>query len=117
MNFFNEIFPSELLQYFEITNYEVLCSVSDKQEYWLIDMDEKNELPAGYSSLEYETKDFMRPSIVQDFPIRGKGVLLRLRKRRWRHKQTQSIIKRDFTFIAGSSKFTTELSAFLKDAG
>ncbi len=114
--FLLEVFPNEIMDYFEITDHKVLCSVSDKLEYWLIDFDEKNELPAGYSSIEYESKGFTLPSIVQDFPIRGKGVYLRIRKRRWRHKQTKSIIQRDFSFIADGSKFTSDLSDFLKDA-
>ena len=49
-------------------------------------------------------------------PIRGKGVYLRLIKRRWRHKKTGAIIKRDYSFMAEDSKFTVELSDFLKDA-
>ena len=92
-----------------------MCSVADKQEYWLIDFDEKNELPTGYASTDYESKGFTQPCLVQDFPIRGKGVYLRIGKRRWRHKQTGEIIHRDFSFIAAGSKFTQELSDFLKD--
>lgn len=115
-NFIEAVFPSELLEYFEIVNYEVLCSVKEKLEYWLIDFQERNELPNGYSFDEYETKDFMEPKLIQDFPIRGKGVYLRIKKRRWRHKQSKAIIKRDYSFIAEGSKFTNELSAFLKDA-
>jgi hypothetical protein len=104
------------MDYFEIRHHQQLCSVSDKLEYWLIDFDERNELPNGYSSSEYESKGFTEPCIVQDFPIRGKGVYLRIRKRRWRHKQTGATIQRDFSFIADGSKFTIDLSDFLKDA-
>lgn len=111
-----ELFPSELMDYFIITNFETLCSVEIKQEYWLIDFEEKNEVPNGYPSHEYESKGFMESAIMQDFPLRGKGVFLRIKKRRWRHKQTKETIKRDFSFIADGSKFTQELSDFLKDA-
>ncbi len=104
------------MDYFAITDHQQLCSVADKLEYWLIDFDEKNELPNGYSTSEYESKGFTEASIVQDFPIRGKGVYLRIRRRRWRHKQTGATIQRDFSFIADGSKFTSELSDFLKDA-
>jgi len=104
------------MDYFEIKQHHQLCSIADKLEYWIIDFDEKNEIPNGYDSLEYESKGFTSPCIVQDFPIRGKGVYLRIRKRRWRHKQTGAIIQRDFSFIADGSKFTIELSDFLKDA-
>lgn len=104
------------MEYFEITEYRELCSVQDKLEYIVIDFTERNELPNGYSFEDYETKDFMSSKLIQDFPIRGKGVYLRIKKRRWRHKRTGEIIKRDYSFMAEGSKFTAELSDFLKDA-
>jgi hypothetical protein len=115
INFFEELFPSELTKYFTISSFQILGSVPLKKEYWLIDFDEINELPTGFSETEYESKGFMEGKIVQDFPLRGRGVYLRIRKRRWRHKQTDLIIKRDFSFLAAGSKFTQELSDFLKD--
>jgi len=115
-SFLQVVFPSEIMDYFEITHHQQLCAVPERLEYWLIDFDEKNELPNGFSPSEYESKGFTSPCVVQDFPIRGKGVYLRIRKRRWRDKQTKSIIQRDFSFIADGSKFTSELSDFLKDA-
>lgn len=104
------------MDYFIITSFETLCSLEIKQEYWLMDFEEKNEVPNGYPSIDYESKGFMESAIIQDFPLRGKGVYLRIKKRRWRHKQTKKIIKRDFSFIADGSKFTQELSDFLKEA-
>ena len=113
----HNLFPSELMDFFEIKEFQTLCSLETKTEYWLIDFEEKNQLPSPYSALEYETKDFMESKFIQDFPLRGKAVFFKIRKRRWRHKQTQEIIKGDFTFIADGSKFTQELSDFLKDTG
>ena len=110
-----QFFPSELMEYFDITKFEILCSVELKKEYWLIDFDEKTELPSGYGAGDYESKGFLEGKLIQDFPLRGRGVYLRIRKRRWRHKETGAIIKRDFSFIADGSKFTQELSDFLKD--
>ena len=88
-----------------------------KTEFWVIDFEERNILPDGFLGSDYETKDFMKSHLIQDFPLRGKAVYLRIRKRRWRHKITDIIIKRDFLFIAGGSKFTKELSDFLKGTG
>jgi transposase len=105
------------MEYFNITDFQILCSTEIKKEYWLIDFEEKNDIPNGYPASEYESKGFTRSPIIQDFPIRGKGVYLRIKKRRWRHKQTRAIIKRDFSFITDGSKFTQELSDFLKDRG
>jgi len=105
------------MAYFDIKGFQTLCSLETKTEYWLIDFEEKNVLPKGYSIVEYESKDFMESKLIQDFPLRGKAVFFRIKKRRWRHKLTKKVIKRDFSFIADGSKFTMELSDFLKDAG
>lgn len=105
------------MEYFSINAFQTLCSLETKTEYWLIDFEENNELPEGYSLLDFESKGFMESKLLQDFPLRGKAVFFRIKKRRWRHKQTGAIIKRDFSFIADGSKFTSELSDFLKDAG
>ena len=112
-----QFFPKEINEYFELTGYQILCKIETKQEYWIIDFEEKNELPLGYTTLDYESKGFIGSKIIQDFPLRGKAVYLRIKKRVWRHKQTGKVIKRDFFFIADGSKFTQELSDFLKDAG
>ena len=104
------------MEYFSITDYQLINNIEMETEYWLIEFEEKNELPNGYSTSEYESKGFIGSKLIQDFPLRGKAVFLRVKKRRWRHKQTGAIIKRDFSFIAEGSKFTKELSDFLKDA-
>ena len=117
IRFLHHLFPAELTQYFGITQYEILCSLETKEEYWVIDFEEKNELPDGYSTKEYESKGFLESKLIQDFPLRGKAVYLRIKKRRWRHKTKEEIIKRNFSFIADGSKFTQELSDFLKEAG
>jgi hypothetical protein len=105
------------MEYFVITHFQTLCRIVDKSEFWLVDFEEKNEIPKEYSSNEYESKGFMESKLIQDFPLRGKAVYLSVKKRRWRHKQTGAVIKRDFHFIADGSKFTKELSDFLKDTG
>lgn len=105
------------MDYFYISHFELLCSVKLKQEYWLIEFEEKNQLPKEYSQAGYESKGFMESKLIQDFPLRGKPVFLKIKKRRWRHKCLGTIVKRDFSFITDGSKFTQELSDFLKDTG
>lgn len=105
-----------MIEYFNISTYQTLCDIKKKREIFLISFEEKNELPNGYPLSEYESKGFTVSKMIQDFPLRGKPVFLLVKKRRWRHKTTGVIIKRDFTFMADGSKFTQELSDFLKDA-
>ena len=104
------------MEYFDITNFESLCNIASKEEFWVIEFTEKNDLPLGFSHSDYESKGFMDSKLIQDFPLRGKAVFLRIRRRRWRHKVSGQIIKRDLSFIAEGSKFTQELSDFLKEA-
>lgn len=105
------------MEYFDISYFQILCSVELKEEYWLLDFEEKNQISNGYDPKDYESKGFMESKLIQDFPLRGKAVYLRIKKRRWRDKQTGNIIKRDFSFIADGSKFTQDLSDFLKGTG
>src|SRR3989304_1780744 len=93
LNLLHQLFPSELMDYFLINDFQTLCSLESKTEYWVIEFEEKNELPNGYSSMDYESKGFMESKLIQDFPLRGKAVFLRVKKRRWRHKQTGEIIR------------------------
>lgn len=116
MQFLQHFFPKELTEYFDVSSYGILCDIALKEEYWVIDFEEKNILPEGFSRVDYESKGFMESKLIQDFPIRGKAVYLRIKLRRWQHKVGKEIIRRDFSFIAQGAKFTEELSAFLKGA-
>jgi len=110
--------PENLLEYFEIKQIDLLGEVSTQSMFYNIYLDEINTVPLGYESQEYESKGFSSSSVIQDFPIRGKGVYLHIRKRRWRHKQRKNeIIQNDYSFVSAGSKFTLELAAFLKDTG
>jgi hypothetical protein len=103
------------MEYFKVTSFQLLGDLRKRKEFYLIDFEENNDLPKGYSFTDYETKYFTKSKLIQEFPLRGKAVYLLIKTRRWRHKETRVVLKRDFTFIADSSKFTQELSDFLKD--
>ena len=112
------ILPSGLLDHFVITDFKELGDVQSRQDCFLIYLDEKNELPSGYSTSEYESKGFCERTLIQDFPIRGKAVYLGIRRRRWRHKIDKAKeIRGDYSFITEGSKLTIELSDFLKGTG
>lgn len=108
------IFPPELIEHFEIVSVQELGSVKAKEDYYEIVFEEKPIIPEGVNAWEYESKDFVSKT-VQDFPIRGRPVFLKIKRRRWRHKETGKSISRDFSFLAEGSKFTKELADFLKE--
>lgn len=110
------ILPSGILEHFEVRKVEELQDSKSGNKYYCIHLDEKNVLPSGYSSKDYESKGFYEAKMIQDFPIRGKAVFLSIRKRRWRHKENPSEnIKNDYSFLSENSKITKELSDFLKE--
>jgi hypothetical protein len=109
--------PEGLLAHFSITEVQLLGEVSSRKMFFEIHLEEHNEILADCDRSAYESKDFTELTL-QDFPIRGKAVYLKIRRRRWRHKHNPKvIIRNDFSFVAEGAGFTRELSDFLKDTG
>ncbi len=108
------ILPNGLLDYFEVKGMQEISSNGKQEGSFTITLEETNTLPAGFSENDYESKGFYKPRKVQDFPLRGKAVYLLIYRRRWYHKQDKKYIHRDFTLITEGTKFTKELSDFLK---
>lgn len=110
--------PAGLLEYFTITKVEELQSDPSKETVLQIDLEEKNTIPSGYDSNQYESKGFYPVKRIQDFPIRGKAVYLAIKRRRWRHKKNKNdVIHNNYSLFAEGSKLTQELSDFLKGTG
>ena len=117
MDIFDSFLPAGLLAHFTITAFLELGDVKDKKMFFEICLEEKNEILGDYNSLLYESKGFTEV-ILQDFPIRGKAVYLKIKRRRWRLKtDPNKIVRNDFHFVAEGAGFTRELSDFLKDSG
>jgi hypothetical protein len=114
--FAKSILPKDLLDYFEVTGLKVVPSNGKQEDYYVITLEEHNSLPDFYKLDDYESKGFYKARLIQDFPIRGKSVYLEIHRRRWRHKLSKMTIHRDFTLIAEGTKFTKELSDFLKQS-
>ena len=109
--------PERLLEYFKIVSVKEKEEKPTNKKIIEIQLEEKNQLPDGYSTTDYESKGFSSQSHIQDFPIRGKAVYLVIKRRRWRNKETRKEIRSDYSFIAEGSKLTKELSDFLKGTG
>ena len=105
------LLPSEMQLYFEIVKIEQI----DKDQRVNIFLEEKNELPEGYLTTEYESKGFHNEVCVQDFPIRGRAAFLMIKRRRWRHKTTGEVIERDWHIVAEGTRITQDFATFLKE--
>ncbi|NLZ73754.1 MAG: hypothetical protein GX905_08070, partial [Bacteroidales bacterium] len=88
------LLPKGLLDYFEV------LKVEEEPKLIKIHLEERNNInPIGKTPL-YESKGFYPNVLVNDFPVRGKQLLLDIRRRRWIDKQTGEYINRDFHLVA-----------------
>ncbi len=107
--------PQGLLLHFDITELVELCDLKTKKQFYTISIEEKNEIIGVPNSFDFKSKGFSYLTL-QDFPIRGKAVYLKIGRRKWQHKSNPTIFHRnDFSYVAIGSGFTKELADFLKD--
>ena len=100
--------PSGLLDYFDLVNHvsQETCSI--------LFLEEKPSIPQEYSHLHLHSKGFFPEIEVQDFPIRGKAVYLRVKRRRWEDPETGQTYSRDWNLVASGTRITAEFGVFLK---
>jgi len=102
------LLPKGILEYFDISKHK---TTGDKIHFYL---EEKNILPEQYQSELAHSKGFSPEITIEDFPLRGKSVLLHIKRRRWTLVCTGEIIKRDWHLIAKGTRITSEFASFLK---
>jgi hypothetical protein len=101
-------FPEGLLDYFDIVSH---TTIEDQVHFYL---EEKNILPVEYKEEIARSKGFTPEITVEDFPLRGKPVLLHIKRRRWTLVESGKIIKRDWQIVAKGTRITSEFASFLK---
>ena len=100
---------SGILDYFDIVDDKIQ---DDRVHFYL---EEKNILPKEHQSETAQSKGFSPEITVEDFPLRGKSVLLHIKRRRWTLVRTGKIVKRDWELVAKGTRITSEFASFLKD--
>lgn len=104
----NAFLPKGILEYFTITKVDQL------ERSINIFLEEKNIVPAEYSSDKLTSKGFYDEIKVQDFPIRGKEVYLYIKRRRWINETRGTIVMRNWELVAKGTRMTQEFASFLK---
>ena len=102
------ILPEFLVEHFEIKKIDQIGKRLD------LYLEEKSELPEEFEATNVIGHGFHKQSVIKDFPLRGKQVLLHVTRRRWLNKQTNEIISRDWKIIAQGTRITKEFAFFLK---
>ena len=104
----SHILPKEFVEYFE------LVKIEDSNNKLIIHLDEKLEKPPEHSDKELESKGFGSPVLIQDFPIRDHQVLLRVRIRKWKDKNSGKVYSRNLELKHTGTSYTKEFALFLK---
>ena len=104
------VLPSEILNYFRIV------SVEESSGEIHIHLDElmNSELS---NDIHFESKGFMSPVNVTDFPIRDHKVILVIRRRRWTDLRTGKSFSLPITLDVAcqDTRYSKEFGAFLKE--
>jgi hypothetical protein len=103
------LLPADLSNHFEVVKAEAL----DGQVH--IYPEERAEAPAGYALGSLEPNGFYQESVLQDFPLRDKGVYLHVKRRRWTEKGTGKSVSKEWNLVAVGTRYSKEFAAFLKE--
>ena len=104
------VLPPEILKYFSIA--EVSQTTTEiriyLEELMNAEMDE---------DVHFDSKGFMEPVSVTDFPIRDHKVILRIRRRRWKDNRTGKSfsIPINLDVVCKGTRYSKEFGAFLKE--
>lgn len=103
------VLPEEVLTYFEI------IKVTTLSEEIHIHLDERASSELQHD-IHFESKGFIEPVTITDFPIRGHKVLLIIRRRRWLDIRTGKSFILPIDIAAKGTRYSKEFAAFLKEA-
>ena len=102
------LFPEGLLESFDVTSYE-------KQEKSIMfELSEKNIIPEEFRGTKLISKGFRPPSTLEDFPLRGSTVKLRIKRRKWTIAETNKVVTSSWDIVAKGTRKTHEFASFLK---
>ncbi len=102
------ILPELLITHFDLTKHEV--KGKDLHLYF----EEKKSIPDEFSKDIVISHGFYKEIMLEDFPLRGKTVLLHIKRRRWLNKTTEKVVYRDWNLVAQGTRMTVEFAVFLK---
>lgn len=102
--------PKVVVDWFDITGIKEDENTMRMDIY----LDEKKIVPDELKASQVVSDGFTQECVIQDFPIRGKGVYLHVRRRKWKDKLTGAIYSRKFDLQHKGTELTHEFVAFLK---
>lgn len=103
--------PKSINENFELT--DVTDELFEDCPALHLHLEERQAAPEGYP--EAIPNGFHQESVVTDFPMRDKVVVLHIRRRRWMDAQGKSIPSKAIPLAAKGTRISCEFAAFLKE--
>lgn len=103
------LLPEEVNKYFTIVGIRIIGGVVE------IELEENDEYHTPKEGHLYEKNGFYEPMTIQDFPLRDKCTILKIKRRRWINKTTGKSVGNDYNLIAKGTRYSQEFGAFLKE--
>ena len=80
-------------------------------------------LQCGLDELDNRTKEqgslisngFTEPTLINDFPIRDRKVVLHIRRRRWLDAEGHNVVLNVYNLATKGTRYSEEFAAFLKE--
>ena len=107
------VLPKEIPDNFDIVKIETDESDIDSMSMTIY-IDERMNAYLQKSE-DYESKGFMDAVRITDFPIRDHKVILVLRRRRWKNKETGETFVDRISVTESGTRYSKEFAAFLKE--
>lgn len=116
-DFLQYFLPEGLLEYFEPVMAESKTHVNRETKRQIpalhLYFDEKDNRTAATS--DYSPKGFTEETILNDFPVRDKKLVLHIRRRRWLTPDGKSVVLDVYPeLVARGTRFSNEFASFLK---
>ncbi|MBE2281432.1 MAG: hypothetical protein IAE91_13660 [Ignavibacteriaceae bacterium] len=106
--------PHGILKFFDVSDFSIIPSDIPFGEVYSVTLTEKSFLPAlpdGVVASKYRFKGYKSMNI-EDFPIRGRKVVLTLKIRKYQIQGSTKIFSNSYNITPDSVKLTTEFAFF-----
>lgn len=104
------LLPDGILETFEVSE------VIESDEDIILSLKETPLSKSENIDSRYYSKGFYPPVDIYDFPLRGKRLILRIFRRRWRDNVTGNPYMRKIELVTKGTHLTEEFASFLKES-
>ena len=112
--------PEDMIDWFEVVNIKEEANTGTAQADVLynsvlnIYLDERDNREGENMGLR--PNGFTEPTVIRDYPIRNRKVLLHVRRRRYLDADNRNIILNNYPLTADGTKVSVEFGLFFKDS-